>query len=291
MAVYERSYHSYAGRLTPERGRFLVLPRYAIEEVFRSRLFVTFLIAACVLWPLALALIIYLPHNVGFLQKFALNSSDLLNVFQYDASFFLNWFMIPHGFVAFFIALVVGPALVSADLRNNGLPLYLSRPFNRVEYILGKTAVLVILLSMVTWVPGLLLFLLQSYLGGTEWFGKNYGIGISILLASWIWITILCLLSLAVSAYVKWKPVARVTLFAIWFVLAPAGELINQLFNTRWGSMINISHMIAVVWADLFGVRFPDDVPVVAAWAALLLASSFCVWLLARKVRAYEVVK
>ena len=49
MAVYERSYHSYAGRLTPERSRFLVLPRYAIEEVFRSRLFVAFLIAACVL--------------------------------------------------------------------------------------------------------------------------------------------------------------------------------------------------------------------------------------------------
>ena len=57
-----------------------------------------------------------------------------------------------------------------ADLARTcattALPLYLARPFCRTEYILGKIAVLVILLSAITWVPGLLLFLLQAYLGG-----------------------------------------------------------------------------------------------------------------------------
>ena len=51
---------------------------------------------------------------------------------------------------------------MSPDLRNNGLPLYLSRPFSRTEYVLGKMSVLLILLSAITWVPGLLLFLFQA---------------------------------------------------------------------------------------------------------------------------------
>lgn len=290
MAVYERSYRSYAGSLTPEKSRFLVLPRYAYEEVFRSKLFVAFLVG-CMVWPLVLSLIIYLPHNLSFLKKFALQSSDLLNIFQYDAAFFLQWFMIPHGFLSFLVALVLGPALISADMRNNGLPLYFSRPFSRFEYVLGKTAILIILLSAVTWLPGLWLFALHSYLMGMEWFAENFTIGISIFLASWIWILILCLLSLAVSAYVKWKPVARLVLCLIWFVLAPIGEMANALFDTYWGSLINLSHMIGVVWARLFGVVLDDGVPLAAAWASLLAACAICVMLLGRKVRAYEVVK
>src|SRR5258707_13066390 len=54
---------------------------------------------------------------------------------------------------------VNGPPLVSRDLRNNALPLYLCRPFTRTEDVLGKMSVLLILLSAITWIPQLLLFL------------------------------------------------------------------------------------------------------------------------------------
>jgi len=290
MAVYERTYRPYTGTVTPERTRFLVLPRYAYQEVFRSKLFTAFLLLSWV-WPLVLALIIYLPHNISFLKRLSLDPESILDIFDYGPSFFLGWFMVPYAFVAFAVAFVVGPTLISADLRNNGLPLYLSRPFGRWEYILGKTAVLIILLSVVTWIPGLLLFLLQAYLGGTEWLSHNWSIGPSIFFASWIWILMLCLLSLAVSAYVKWKPVAQATLLLIWFPLALMGELFNELLRTRWGSMLNLLRMIGVVYADLFGVERVDQVPVWAAWASLLAAGAVCVALLSRKVRAYEVVR
>ena len=42
MAVYERTYRPYQGTLTPERTRFLVLPRYAYREIFRTKLFASF---------------------------------------------------------------------------------------------------------------------------------------------------------------------------------------------------------------------------------------------------------
>ena len=34
MAVYERKYRGYAGSLTPQFERFLVIPRYAFRDVF-----------------------------------------------------------------------------------------------------------------------------------------------------------------------------------------------------------------------------------------------------------------
>ena len=88
--------------------------------------------------------------------------------------------MVPSMVVAYLAALVVGPALVSADLRNNGLPLYLARPFGRWEYVLGKSAVMLILLSTITWMPGLFLFAFQSYMEGWDWFSSNLGVAVGI---------------------------------------------------------------------------------------------------------------
>jgi len=290
VAVYERTYHAYTGELTSGWSRFLVLPRYAYKSVLQSRLFVAFLVA-CFVWPLVLAVLIYLPHNLGFLELIQAETVDITSIFKYDAGFFFFWFMVPYQVVAFFMAFIVGPPLISVDLRNNGLPLYLSRPFSRTEYLLGKSAVMLILMSAVTWVPGLLLFGFQSYLAGFDWFFKNYKIGIAIFLAFWIWILILCLLTLAISAYVKWKPVARVAMFVIWFVFGAFGLVINLLLRTTWGSVIDIGGMIQVVWAGLFGIESPVEVPLWAAWTSLLIVCVVCIVLLSRKVRAYEVVR
>jgi hypothetical protein len=45
------------------------------------------------------------------------------------------------------------------------------------------------------------------------------------------------------------------------------------------------------IWADMFRYDSGATISVSAAWTALAVASSACVWLLARKVRPFEVVK
>ncbi len=42
MAVHKRAYRPYSGELTPERWRFLVLPRYGLLELFESRALTAF---------------------------------------------------------------------------------------------------------------------------------------------------------------------------------------------------------------------------------------------------------
>lgn len=291
MAVYERSYRGYSGELTPPRSRVMIFPRYAFEDVLRSKLFLTFLVL-CLVWSFVLACILYAPHNLGVAKLFRVDPQAVQDFFAgvFDADWFFAWFMVPTGVMALLITIIVGPVLVTSDMRNNGLALYFARPLTRTDYTLGKSLVLVSLLSVVTWMPGLLLFLFQSYLEGLDWARANWRVGFGIFVGSWIWMIVLCLISLAISAYVKWRPVARITLIVLFFVAAIMASTVNWIFGTSWGSVINILDMVRVIWDELFGIG-EATVPLWAAIPAILAVCGVCVLLLARKLRPYEVVR
>jgi len=287
MAVYERSYRGFEGALTEQWSRFLILPRYAYQQVFKSKGFVVFCVL-CFLMPLLCAVFIYLPHNLRILEAFP-GAKD----FAEGARdwFFPLRYMYWQGFLSFLMVLHVGPALVSTDLRNNGLPLYLARPFSRSEYVLGKLSVLMILLSAITWIPGMLLFFFQSYMMGWSWFGHNLRMAAGLFFGSWIWILVLSLLALAVSAYVKWMPVARLALLGFWLLSASFSGMVMLFFSSDLGRVFNFSDMIHVVWGQMLGEEMVFDFPAPLAWASLICLCLACLGLLARKIKAYEVVR
>ncbi len=289
MSVHDQTYRRYAGPLTSERNRFLVLPRYALGEVFRSKLFLLVFGLAC-LSPLVYAVLIYLHHNMAALGAFGTNAERLREILPIDSAFF-ETFIYQQSWAGFLIALLAGPGLVSADLRNNALPLYLARPLTRSGYVLGKISILVLLLSALTWVPGLLLFLFQAYLDGAGWLGSHLHLGWAIFASSWLWILNISLLTLALSAWVKWKPVVRILLLALVFVLRGWGGAINLALDTTWGGVVSLMVLHETVRDSLFH-RPPDSgLPVWVAWFVLVLMMAACVGLLARRIRAYEVVR
>lgn len=303
MAVYKKTYRPYEGELTPVWSRFLVIPRYAFAE-FRSRRFLSTFFIASFIYPLICALIIYVQHNASALGLLGVGVQDRTrNLISINVTFFMNllgW----QSMMALFLASFIGPGQVSPDLANNALTLYLARPFSRVEYVLGKFSVLAILMSLMTWVPGLLCFLLQGYLEGWQWMGDNARLASGMFLAAWVWILVLSLLALALSAWVKWKPAAGALMFGVFFVAAAFGALINGVQRTRWGHIFNISHLIGVVWMQLFEgahtsttgavfFRVPagEELPVWTCWTALGLLCLICLYMLARKIRGAEVVR
>lgn len=293
MAVYERNYGRYRGELTPEGSRFLILPRYAWKDVFDSRIFAGFLVF-CFLLPFAGLLMIYLHHNLAALKFLNLPLEQLNEALPINASFFLRGIEF-QSWLCFLLALSVGPALIAPDLRNNGLPLYLSRPFSRTEYVLGKMMVLVGLMSLITWIPGLLLFFFQGYVEGAGWLADNLRIGVALFVGSWAWILVISLVVLAISAWVKWKPVARISLLIVFFVLPGFAEALNAALDTWWGSLLSLSTAMSKVWTTLFGVEAGvsslDRLPLWAAWLTLILGFALALWLLSRRIRAYEVVR
>ena len=285
MAVYKRSYHRYAGELSPEWSRFLILYRYSKQKMFRSRLQTGFFVV-CWFYPVICLLGIYLAHNLSFLQKYNIDTEDFIKI---DNEFFFI-FVSVQGVLAFILTVFTGPGLISPDLANGALPLYLCRPFSRAEYILGKMSALGLLLSQITWIPGLILFAVQASVAGRQWFFSNLWIAGSIVLSFWIWISILCLLSMAISAWVKWRIIAGAFLLGVFFLGAGFAQAINAIMRTQSGSLVDIGSLITAVWVNLFRLRGHVTTPVGEAWIALLSICGICLWLLMRKVRAYEVI-
>ena len=303
MAVYDHSYKNYSGALTPEWSRFLIIPRHAFRDVFKSKLFTAFF-AICFVPLLVEAILIYLHHNVNALAIMQVNVRELIPI---DASFFQTFVSIQSGF-AFFVALLVGPPLVSKDLRNNALPLYLCRPFTRAEYVAGKMSVVLILLSAVTWIPQLLLFLFQAYLEGGGWLISNLWIASAIFIGSFVWILLLALLTQAISALVKWRVIASAALLGLFFIPSVFGEVVNVIFRTRYGNLISLGAITKNISSGLFGTferttNFAMEIdgnvisqvvltepPLWASWAALFLVCAICLAILSAKVKAYEVV-
>jgi len=285
MAVYRRSYKPYSGGLTATWSRCFVLFRYSRRNLFRSK-FMTALFVICFFWPLICLSMIYLAHSASFLQQMGLPAG----VLSIDNKFFFQ-FMSVQGVFAFLLTAFAGPGLISPDLANGALPLYFCRPFSRVEYVLGKSSVLAILLSQITWVPGLVLFIMQASLAGPSWAWNNLWIAGSLVLSSLLWIAILSLLAMALSAWVKWRIVAGALLLGVMFFGAGFAQAINGVMRTEWGHFFNVAYLMGTVWNGLFQVDSEHAIPVAQAWIALLVYCTICLGLLMRKVRAYEVIK
>jgi ABC-2 type transport system permease protein len=285
MAVYRRTYSAYAGTLTPAWSRWFVLFRYSRRTLFRSKMQTAFFVA-CFFYPVLCVAFIYLANNLAFLQRIGA-PSQLLTI---DNRFFF-YYMNVQGTLAFVLTAFAGPGLISSDLANGALPLYFCRPFSRAEYVLGKASVLGILLSQITWIPGVVLFVLQASLAGDGWGWKNLWILGSIVLCSILWIAILSLLAMALSAWVKWRIVAGALLLALLFFGAGFAQAFNVVLQTQSGHFFSLVYLMMTIWNSLFRIQVARAIPLAQAWIAVLLYCAACLWLLLKKVRAYEVVR
>ena len=291
MAVYKRTYKAYHGALTPAWSRFTVLSRYGLSTLFNSRPFTAYTVLCFLPFLVGLAYI-YIVHSAA--------AQAVLGVGKTIPGTVNNvWFLTFLGVevaMGFILAAWGGPGMITKDFANHSVQLYLSRPISRTEYLFGKISVLASLLSCTTWIPALLLFFVKAELQGHGWLWENLWMAGAILVACLIWIAVISLVSMAVAVWVKWRIAATALMLGIFFLLPALGAVLDAILRTQWGSLINITHMMSIVWAHLFRLKAIerhssgfDVVPLWAAWASLLSLCTACFWLLDRKLRAREV--
>jgi ABC-2 type transport system permease protein len=285
MAVYKRGYRRYTGPLTSASARFLVLPRYAWRRLYQQRLVLMLTILAFV-WPLLCAGFIYLSNHVELLQGL---DDEFLAFIQVNGQF-LAVFMYVQASFAVFLAALAGPGLVAPDLANNALPLYFSRPLTRWSYALARLTVLMGMLSVVTWIPGLILFWWQVGLAGSSWFRANWTLGAGMIAGFLVWLLILSLVAMASSAYVKWKVVAGAVSLAFFFVLSGVAEMIDSVLRVTWGHVIDPAWAVNQVWYALLGVAPVEGPGAGASALALTVMVLLLVVVIERKLRPVEVV-
>lgn len=286
MAIYARSYKPYAGPVTARVTRPLILVRYSYTRLFQSK-FLVLTMALSICYPLFCAAFIYLSHNQLLLTLMNQQPGTFPKI---DGRFFYT-FSIVQGAAAYLLTALIGPGLVAPDFANGAMPLYFCRPFSRAEYVIGKVLTLMILLSLVTWVPGLVLYGIQASMAGSDWFGDNLWLGRSIFVGLLTWTTLLSLLALAVSAWVKWRIAAAAVILGIFFAGAGFGAAVNAVMNTAYGSLIDLSQMMHVVWSDMFRYDSGSEITLGEAWLVLGGTAAFSLWMLSRRVRAFEVTR
>jgi ABC-2 type transport system permease protein len=285
MAVYRRGYHRYQGLITGHWTRFMVLPRFAWRRLFQQRLVVLLTVVAMI-WPLLCAGFIYLTNHAELLKGLDKDFRDFITV---NGKFFLIFMNVQAAF-AIFLAALTGPGLIAPDLANNALPLYFSRPLTRSDYALARLLVLFGMLSMITWVPGSLLFGMQVALAGEWWFLANWAIGTGIVAGFAIWVLLVSMVALASSACVKWRMVAGALVLAFFSLLAGVSLMINEVFRVTWGHVLNPAWAVNRLWCAMLGVDPAAGPGVLACASAQVAMILLLAILLGRKLRPVEVI-
>ena len=287
MAVYKRGYQRYEGPIQGRWARFMVLPRFAWNRLIRQRL-VVLLLAVSMVWPLLCAVYLYIGNHTDLLQGMGVGS-QFLSFIQGDAQFFMV-FMRVQAVFAVFLAALAGPGSIAPDLANNALPLYFSRPINRAEYTLGRLVTLMGLLSVITWIPGMLLFTLQASSARTGWFSENWTIAPAIVAGFIVWILLVSLVALAGSAYVKMRVIAGGLVLGFFFILSGAAGIVNVVFRSQWGYILNPAWTTRRLWYALLDIAPPEGPGAAECLCILAVILVLLVLLLVRKLRPVEVV-
>jgi ABC-type transport system involved in multi-copper enzyme maturation permease subunit len=289
MSVFDHDYRPYEGRLTPLGSRPLVLARYALHEAWSSKITIGLFVLA--LLPCLVQLVIIYVADNPIARALIMRGVPTLTIGE---SFFLQaletqcWF-------ALVLAAWIAPRLVSFDLGDNALPILLSHPVSRFGYLLGKFLALALSLSYVTWIPCLMLFVYQCYASPQPWATGHLSLAAGIFAGATIWIVLLSMVGLAVSAWVKWRVIATGAIFAVVFVPAGVGGIASAILRTKWGLLLNLPVVMSELWQRMLGapaIMNPRmEMPTFAMAAVLAIACLLCVAVLNARIRAREVVR
>jgi ABC-type transport system involved in multi-copper enzyme maturation permease subunit len=290
LSVFKHEYRAYTGPVTSLPSRIGVLARYALAEAWSSKITWALFIASMI--PIIVFLVgIYLTNN-PIARALILRGGS--THFDINASYFLR-VLVSQCWLALVLAAWIAPRLVSYDLADNALPILLSHPISRFGYVLGKFIALFLSLSLVTWVPALLLFAYQGYTSPLPWFGANLRVAFGLFAGSVLWIALLSILGLALSSWVKWRMVATGSIFAAVFIPAGVGGVASAILRTKWGLLLNVPVMMSQLWRRLLGVpdsiRIGREIPNAAIAAMFLLICFVCIFMLNARIRAREVVR
>jgi ABC-2 type transport system permease protein len=285
MAVHSHVFRPYEGARTPLRSRWLVIARYALAEALSQKRTIALLVASA--FPLlGGAVIIYLHHNLEAIKILELPVQSLIPI---DSTFFYRILTI-QCYLAFGLTAATGARVLVNDLRDNALPLYLSRPITRVEYVLGKAAAIATLASLVTWVPSLFLVGLQASLS-RGWFAQNWWLAPGIFLGAWTAIPLFALVCLAVAAVLRRRAASEAAFVALFIVVPLIARIVDQFLHMEWWIRFFVPAVFEALWTPLFRLQQSNGLSPAGALTSVAVAVTLAAAILLRRVKAWEVVR
>jgi ABC-2 type transport system permease protein len=188
VPIHDQGYRRYGGRRVPHGQTWMVIAASGLRTFFRRRAL------------LGLLLLAWLPFLVRAVQVYAVANLPQVAFLALTPETFRQ-FLQQQQIFAFFITVYVGSGLIANDRRANALQIYLSKPLTRAEYVLGKLAILMAFLLLVTWVPAILLLIVQALVVGSFAFVRdNLYLFPAITLVSFLQVVTIAVSMLALSS-------------------------------------------------------------------------------------------
>jgi ABC-2 type transport system permease protein len=171
MPIFDQGYQHWQGELSGHAWRWLTIARQGVRTGMKNRwvrlvtligLIPALVLAGfLILWGLAEQQVNRgILQSIGFLPDAIRNSKSpeqfRVPIWTMAYQYYFETQMI----FCMLLVLLVGPSLISQDLRFNAIPLYFSRPLRRFDYFLGKLGVIAVFLGGVAIVPALIAYAL-----------------------------------------------------------------------------------------------------------------------------------
>jgi ABC-2 type transport system permease protein len=278
VPIHDQGYRRYGGGKAVLGSRWTVIARAGIRTFLAKRAF------------LGLLLLAWLPFVVRAVQIYAAANLPQARFLTPTAETFRQFLDQQETFV-FFVTVYAGAGLIANDRRANALQIYLSKPLTRAEYVFGKLAILMTFLLLVTWLPAVVLLVLQiAFAGNFTFFRNNAYLFPAITLFSFVLVTVVSATMLALSSLSKSsRYVGILYTVVIFFTQAIYGVVyvVTRSTAMSWLSVsANLSQLGDVIFRlpQKYATPWPVSLLVIAG---LIIVSGV---ILERRVRGIEVV-
>src|SRR5256714_9100162 len=255
MPIHDQGYRRYGGDKAPRGQAWMVIARNGIRHMLGKRAF------------LGLLLLSWFPFFVRAVQIYAAANLPQAAFLAPTPETFRQ-FLDQQQIFVFFITVYVGAGLIANDRRANALQIYLSKPLTRLEYIFGKLSILMFFLLLVTWVPAIVLLIVQiSFAGNFVFLKNNLYLFPAITLFSFIMVTMVASAMLALSSLSKSSRYVAILYSAVLFFTQ---AIYGVLFVVTRGSQFSWVSFPANL-AQLGDVIFRQKLEYATPWPVSLL--------------------
>lgn len=278
MPIHDQGYRRYGGDKIANGRAWLVIAGAGIRTFITRRVFLGLLLASW--WQFfGRVVLIYTSVNLPQAQFLTLTPDTFRQFLEFQ------------GFFVFLISVYVGSGLIANDRRANALQIYLSKPLTRSEYVLGKLAVLMTFLLLVTWVPALLLLLVHVVFAGSVTFLiDNAFLVPAITVVAFIQTSVAATSILALSSLSNSSRYVGILYTSlIFFSQALFGVLqfVTGGSNVAW---VSVQADLSQMSRAIFRQPLEYDTPWPIAFLVLALLIALSGFVLEKRVRAVEVV-
>jgi ABC-2 type transport system permease protein len=278
MPIHDQGYRRYGGTRAPRGQAWTVITRAGLRTMLAKRAF------------LGLLLVSWFPFFVRAVQIYAAANLPQAQFLAPTAETFRQFLDQQSTFV-FFVTVYVGAGLIANDRRANALQIYLSKPLTRAEYVFGKLAILVTFLLLVTWVPAIVLLIVQiAFAGNFTFFRNNVFLFPAITVFCAIEVIMVSTAMLALSSLTKSTRYVGIMYAAVVFFTSAIYGVLYAVTRSSTLSWISFPADLEQVGNVIFRLPLKYDTPWPVSLLVIITVVVVSGVILERRVRGVEVV-